>query len=195
MPIRFRCVNCHQLLGIARRKAGTMVHCPTCNTSGLVPATDEVMESPRPASPPGAGRPAPAPSSDPPKVASPDKPPAPADLFDRDDFDALLRASGEGFGREGAAKDKPPEPQNNVFNSFHPPRPEPAPPPLPMPESPRPAWAAPGPSPMPAPLSGSQVGLVLSPARATVLTVVVILLLAIAFGAGLIVGRFYLAPG
>jgi hypothetical protein len=35
-------------------------------------------------------------------------------------------------------------------------------------------------------------GLILSPTRATVLTVVVILLLAVAFGAGLLVGRFYL---
>src|SRR5947209_4069935 len=30
MPIRFRCAYCNQLLGIARRKAGTVVRCPTC---------------------------------------------------------------------------------------------------------------------------------------------------------------------
>ena len=67
---------------------------------------------------------------------------------------------------------------------------------------------APGPSPVPSfvsydsqrlQLSGSlelmprtQPALVLSPTQATVLTVVLILLLAISFGAGLLVGRFYL---
>lgn len=35
-------------------------------------------------------------------------------------------------------------------------------------------------------------GLVLSPTRVTVLTVVLVLLLALAFGAGLLIGRFYL---
>src|SRR5947209_460375 len=28
MPIRFRCAYCNQLMGIARRKAGTVVRCP-----------------------------------------------------------------------------------------------------------------------------------------------------------------------
>jgi hypothetical protein len=41
-------------------------------------------------------------------------------------------------------------------------------------------------------LPRTQPALVLSPTQATVLTVVLILLLAIAFGAGLLVGRFYL---
>jgi hypothetical protein len=206
MPIRFRCPNCHQLLGIARRKSGTMVHCPTCNTPVLVPATDEILESPVPGSPPGSGRPEPEPPSPTPEPAAgaiEPKPPSPGGLFDRDDFDALLRASGEGFPREPAANPRPAERRNNVPSSVHPPPrpvlPEPvaAPPPLPVPEPlPRQAWQAPGPgAPLPASLSVPQVGLVLSPARATVLTVVVILLLAIAFGAGLIVGRFYLGPG
>ena len=30
MPIRFRCAYCNQLMGIARRKAGTVIRCPNC---------------------------------------------------------------------------------------------------------------------------------------------------------------------
>ena len=37
MPIRFRCAYCNQLLGIARRKAGTVVRCPTCAGQVVVP--------------------------------------------------------------------------------------------------------------------------------------------------------------
>lgn len=40
MPIRFRCQYCHQLLGIARRKAGCEVECPRCKKHITVP-TDE----------------------------------------------------------------------------------------------------------------------------------------------------------
>src|SRR4029079_9622191 len=40
MPIQFRCVACQQLLGIARRKAGKVVDCPTCGSKTLVPAED-----------------------------------------------------------------------------------------------------------------------------------------------------------
>jgi hypothetical protein len=37
MPIRFRCAYCNQLLGIAHRKAGTIVRCPTCAGQVVVP--------------------------------------------------------------------------------------------------------------------------------------------------------------
>ncbi len=37
MPIRFRCAFCNQLMGIARRKAGTVVRCPTCGGQVIVP--------------------------------------------------------------------------------------------------------------------------------------------------------------
>ena len=37
MPIRFRCVYCNQLLGIARRKAGTIVRCTNCQGQLIVP--------------------------------------------------------------------------------------------------------------------------------------------------------------
>src|SRR5436190_822786 len=40
MPIRFRCVYCDQLLGIARRKAGTVVKCPNCAGQLIVPAPE-----------------------------------------------------------------------------------------------------------------------------------------------------------
>src|SRR5689334_10838521 len=40
MPIQFRCGACQQLLGIARRKAGKVVDCPTCGTRTLVPLDD-----------------------------------------------------------------------------------------------------------------------------------------------------------
>jgi DNA-directed RNA polymerase subunit RPC12/RpoP len=37
MPIRFRCAYCNQLMGIARRKAGSVVRCPTCAGQVIVP--------------------------------------------------------------------------------------------------------------------------------------------------------------
>lgn len=39
MPIQFRCGACQQLLGIAKRKSGSVVDCPTCRTKTLVPST------------------------------------------------------------------------------------------------------------------------------------------------------------
>lgn len=41
MPIRFRCAYCNQLLGIARRKAGTVVRCPGCAGQVVVPSLEE----------------------------------------------------------------------------------------------------------------------------------------------------------
>jgi hypothetical protein len=41
MPIRFRCHHCERLLGIARRKAGSQIHCPQCGVSIVVPYEDE----------------------------------------------------------------------------------------------------------------------------------------------------------
>jgi hypothetical protein len=41
MPIRFRCRYCNQLIGIARRKAGTEVSCPTCHGKLTVPTDDD----------------------------------------------------------------------------------------------------------------------------------------------------------
>lgn len=52
MPIRFRCAYCNQLLGIARRKAGTVVRCPTCSGQVVVPTPEEGARE-EAASPPG----------------------------------------------------------------------------------------------------------------------------------------------
>src|SRR5262245_42338757 len=38
MPIRFRCAYCNQLMGIARRKAGTIIRCPKCAGQVIVPS-------------------------------------------------------------------------------------------------------------------------------------------------------------
>jgi hypothetical protein len=38
MPIRFRCSFCNQLMGISRRKSGTVVRCPVCASPVTVPA-------------------------------------------------------------------------------------------------------------------------------------------------------------
>jgi hypothetical protein len=40
MPIRFRCAYCSQLMGIATRKAGTVVTCPKCGGQVVVPTPD-----------------------------------------------------------------------------------------------------------------------------------------------------------
>src|SRR5205807_1078291 len=40
MPIRFRCAYCNQLMGIARRKAGTVVKCPKCAGEIIVPVPE-----------------------------------------------------------------------------------------------------------------------------------------------------------
>ena len=62
MPIRFRCAYCNQLMGIARRKAGTVVRCPTCAGQVVVPnpesvppepPSEEVPQAPQPAHGPG----------------------------------------------------------------------------------------------------------------------------------------------
>ncbi len=68
MPVRFRCRHCHQLLGIAHRKIGTEVNCPTCHNKVVVPAAD-------------------APDADRPTVRKPDAP------FEGSDLDVLLQPS------------------------------------------------------------------------------------------------------
>jgi len=41
MPIRFRCAYCNQLMGIARRKSGSVVRCPKCAGEVIVPVAHE----------------------------------------------------------------------------------------------------------------------------------------------------------
>jgi hypothetical protein len=165
MPIRFRCAYCNQLLGIARRKAGTVVRCPTCAGQVVVPATDG--------------------GEDP-------KPQGHQPLFERSDFDDLFhsaqpvqekdeaRTAGAKASKGAAGTAAPPEEAWGTHAD-----PDVAVEPLGVPHG----GAAAGFEPPPRP-----PGIVLSPARATILTVVVVVGLAIAFAAGLLVGRFLL-PG
>jgi hypothetical protein len=82
MPIRFRCAYCNQLLGIAHRKAGTVVRCPTCNGKVVVPTP--------PALPAGAEKP----------IGS-----QPEMIFERNDFDELL-GPADGKGASPNPKDQ-----------------------------------------------------------------------------------------
>lgn len=43
MPIRFNCKRCHQLLGIAGRKAGNEIECPKCGCSQVVPNQEAAL--------------------------------------------------------------------------------------------------------------------------------------------------------
>jgi hypothetical protein len=40
-PIKFRCYQCNQLLGVARSRVGSVVACPKCATGLIVPDPDE----------------------------------------------------------------------------------------------------------------------------------------------------------
>src|SRR5207302_2631857 len=76
MPIRFRCAYCNQLMGIARRKAGTVVRCPNCAGQVVVPRPEGGhLEEPGEAKP-----------------AHPEQPP----FFEQNDFDEALSAAAPG---------------------------------------------------------------------------------------------------
>src|SRR5207237_473885 len=107
MPIRFRCAYCNQLLGIARRKAGTVVRCPTCAGQVVVPTVD-------------AG------GDDEDKAKSPGDAP----LFERSDLDDLFnepqvqpeekpRAAGAGTAAPPAPRPKTPAPADEDPWSTH----------------------------------------------------------------------------
>ncbi len=103
MPIRFRCAYCHQLMGIARRKVGSVVRCPRCAGEVIVPAgpdagrlnpvpddaAEEAYANPR-AEPEPAGPQPPHPRMPPPAYTQPPLPgetapePPPSDAFPRD---------------------------------------------------------------------------------------------------------------
>ena len=85
MPIRFRCAYCNQLMGIARRKAGTVIRCPNCAGQVIVPNPE-----------PGAAEPPlpPAPQPAAPQPALKENPP----LFEGSDFDNLFGTAATGAG-------------------------------------------------------------------------------------------------
>ncbi|MHC5542018.1 hypothetical protein ACYOEI_27680, partial [Singulisphaera rosea] len=44
-PLRFRCYQCNQLLGVSRSKIGTTLRCPKCDADLIVPDPDDVAEN------------------------------------------------------------------------------------------------------------------------------------------------------
>jgi hypothetical protein len=161
MPIRFRCAYCNQLLGISRRKAGTIVRCPTCAGQVVVPNVE-------------------AEDSD---SSGSDRDPM---IFERNDFDDLL-SSGDG-GAIALPKNETmltsteaPVPIPSVAN----------PPPGAWGTHAEPAYDLEKLKPTPALFAQRTPmppGIHLSPARATLVAIVFVVLLAIAFGAGVLVG-------
>jgi hypothetical protein len=41
MPIKFRCYQCNQLLGVSRSRSGKVVNCPKCGSDLIVPDSEE----------------------------------------------------------------------------------------------------------------------------------------------------------
>jgi phage FluMu protein Com len=110
MPIRFRCAYCNQLLGIARRKAGQVVRCPTCAGQVVVPSPEEVGEE--------ANAEAGAPGAPGPPV------------FERSDFDEVFQVPSPPAPPLPVTEGPAPPPVNyNVEPLVPPPPPAPPPPP------------------------------------------------------------------
>jgi hypothetical protein len=164
MPIRFRCVYCDKLLGIATRKAGTVVNCPQCGQPLIVPSPEPQV------APAGAAVQAP-----------PSAAPPPGGLFEQDDFDVVLAT-------DAMVQAPPPPPRPSPARTQTPPQA-----PLPARQFaveqslPTPSFRAPA----AIPLSGGRGtnGLVLTPIKLIIGIVAVFFLMGIAFGGGILVGR------
>jgi DNA-directed RNA polymerase subunit RPC12/RpoP len=184
MPIRFRCAYCNQLMGISRRKAGTVVRCPSCSGQVVVP------------------NPAAEPTEKPQEAPSPKASPQPH-LFERSNFEELFDDAAGGKrapARPAVAAAPHPTPDQpqalGPAPAAH--RQEPAPKPLEQsPPSPELAFDV-----EPVSLSSATVseaprpGIVLSPRLATLAIVGVILALAVAFAVGMFVGMMlHAGPG
>lgn len=167
MPIRFRCAYCNQLLGIARRKSGTVVRCPTCAGQVVVPNMDEEPapdrndQVPMPA-PTGGGQ----------------------QFFEGSEIDKLLE--GEGGDQPSALSNVG---RQTMRPAMVPPSPAaPVPAPVAVMQAPAPMAIQ---APMNVPMQGPRPpGIWLSPARATLLSVMAVVALAVSFGVGLLVGLF-----
>lgn len=201
MPIRFRCKQCNQLLGIARRKAGTMVRCPNCAIEVVVPQHD-MLE-------PGDG-PAPADAKEHAAVpaelvkeapAAPPKPEAQADDADLQTQKPSDGPPGKVFERSDFGEVFRPEPVDELPPSL------PMGPPGPAPAPQRPPTTSWKPDeeidvnvervPVPPEVltgPGTRPGIWLSPTVATILSVLLILALALAFAGGLTLGLFLRPP-
>jgi hypothetical protein len=178
MPIRFRCVYCDKLLGIAKRKAGAVVNCPQCGQPLIVPTPEpepepQVTAAPsRPAAPAG------------PEVPVPDR------LFERDDFDVLLEPDATFRTPEAPPARKRPKPA---------PPPEPERPMAPQPFAverrlPQPPPGFPTVPPVAARMPAT-TGIVISSGMLILALIAILGLIGLAFGGGVLVGRMINAGG
>jgi phage FluMu protein Com len=187
MPIRFRCTSCRKLLGIARRKAGTVVKCPDCESELIVPTEVTATVPARGGRLPAAkGSPTePIPRTPPPQPkhaangnGAAAKTPESMPLFERPDFESLLNPAVQ-----KAAATLPPAPLGPVS--------------VPVKEMPRPTPAS---NPLKFPddeeaYDLEPIGLVLSKATLTVMAVVVVVLIGLAFAAGYLLAAARLPAG
>ena len=116
MPIRFRCAYCNQLMGISKRKAGTVVKCPKCAGEIIVPTPDGEQPVEESGEPPAQE----------PEPAATDQPAA-AGAFEEKDFEQYFH---EAAGASPAAVAAPSE---TAAEPAPPPAEEPSPPDLPPP--------------------------------------------------------------
>jgi hypothetical protein len=176
MPIRFRCVYCDKLLGIARRKAGAVVNCPQCGQPLIVPTPEpepqKVAAAPLPATVPAG---------------------APKKLFERDDFDVILQGDVTVQSHDDIPAPAPK--RSKPRQAAPPPVPSPLPPrPFPVEQSlPSPFDTPPAPLPMPA--RRQPRGMVLTTGKLIGAIVMVLVLVLGAFGGGVVVGRMLASGG
>src|SRR5262245_58215370 len=147
-------------MGIARRKSGTVVRCPTCSGQVVVPSD---------AGPPDASEKSPSPGPN---------------VFERSDFDEMLRPQGQGaHAGTVAAGAQAANPPSGAWGTHAEPLP-------PMERVDAVAVAAPAPMSPLAPLPGG--GVFLSTRQLTLLAIAAALLLGLVFAAGVLVGKFVL---
>lgn len=166
MPVHFRCSYCRQLLGISRRKAGTVVRCPKCTNQVVVPKATRKNTAPTRPSDEAERRPAEG------AAAAGEEP-----VLDRSDFDEVfaraLKAERRKARRARRASDA------GKAGAVAPVAPTAGPSPADVP-------AAPGAvGPVAAPAAAA-----LSPGTITWLSVAGLVALALAFAAGVFVGLY-----
>ena len=164
MPIRFRCVYCDKLLGIAKRKAGAVVNCPQCGQPLIVPTPE----------------PEPAPTATSPRPAAPA--PNPGKLFEQDDFDVLLEPDATVQTPEPPPVPSRPKPPRAPAANPLPPRPFPV-------ERSLPPLPSSAPAPLPLPNRKPTGGIVLSTGILILAIVLVVVLMGLSFGGGFLVAR------
>jgi hypothetical protein len=188
MPIKFRCVYCEQLLGIARRKAGSVVKCPNCEGQLIVPAAEsddeemddrdeETEQAPRKEGP--SPRKVPVSAG---KTSSSSDDTAGGMLFERDNFDELLKPAIE---RTSGPKPTLKPVQHKTIDLGIPD----AAPRVPYVDS---AFALPSALPAAAALAPKPKGIVLSPVKLVLLLGFILAVAAGSFIGGLLVGKIWL---